>query len=98
MVSESNYNHAWSFTPGVSIFVACTSESEIDTLFDKIVENEGQVKFRPVTTGFQDGWRILIARGIHPDENVVVVGHGLIEDGEKVKVTRTVLSMEELVQ
>lgn len=43
MVSESNYNHAWSFTPGVSIFVACTSESEIDTLFDKIVENEGQV-------------------------------------------------------
>lgn len=32
-VSESNYNHAWSFTPGVSLFVDCDSEEEITTLF-----------------------------------------------------------------
>jgi predicted 3-demethylubiquinone-9 3-methyltransferase (glyoxalase superfamily) len=43
MVSESNYNHAWSFTPGVSMFVECSSEKEIDTLFDKISSNGGQV-------------------------------------------------------
>jgi predicted 3-demethylubiquinone-9 3-methyltransferase (glyoxalase superfamily) len=29
MVSESNFNHSWSFTPGVSLFVACNSEDEI---------------------------------------------------------------------
>ncbi|WP_299765451.1 VOC family protein [uncultured Dokdonia sp.] len=43
MVSESNYNHAWSFSPGVSLFVTCSSEEEIDTLFEKIVSNGGQI-------------------------------------------------------
>ncbi|MGB0892650.1 MAG: VOC family protein [Flavobacteriaceae bacterium] len=42
-VSESNYKHAWSFSPGVSIFVECATENEIDMLFDNIVANEGQV-------------------------------------------------------
>ncbi|MGB0891555.1 MAG: VOC family protein [Flavobacteriaceae bacterium] len=43
MISESNYNHAWSFTPGVSIFVDCNSETEIDTLFEKLSANGGKV-------------------------------------------------------
>lgn len=43
MISESNYNHAWSFTPGVSIFVECNSENEIDTLFEKLSANGGKV-------------------------------------------------------
>jgi len=43
MVSESNYNHKWSFTPGVSIFVSCTSEDEIEKLFKAISENDGQI-------------------------------------------------------
>lgn len=42
-VSESNFNHAWSFTPGVSLFVDCKSEHEIQTLFEKISSNGGQV-------------------------------------------------------
>ena len=42
-VSESNFNHAWSFTPGVSLFVECSTEEEIQTLFEKISSNEGQV-------------------------------------------------------
>lgn len=62
------------------------------------VEKQGQVEFRPVTTGFQDGWRIQIPEGIVPGEHVVVVGHGLIEDGEKVNVTQIVSSMEELTR
>ena len=43
MVSESNFNHAWSFSPGVSLFVACDSESEIQTLFDVLASNGGQI-------------------------------------------------------
>jgi len=43
MVSENNYNHAWSFSPGVSIFVECDSENEIDTLFEELHSNGGQV-------------------------------------------------------
>ncbi len=42
-VSESNYNHAWSFTPGVSLFVECNAENEIQTLFGKLSSNGGQV-------------------------------------------------------
>jgi len=42
-VSESNYNHAWSFTPGVSLFVDCDSENEIDTLFEKLSSDGGKV-------------------------------------------------------
>ena len=42
-VSESNYNHAWSFSPAVSLFVASNSEKEIETLFEQIVSNGGQV-------------------------------------------------------
>ncbi len=43
MISENNYNHAWSITPGVSLFVECSTESEIDALFEKLSSNGGQV-------------------------------------------------------
>jgi len=43
MASENNYNHAWSFTPGVSIFITCSTESEIDSLFETLCSNGGQV-------------------------------------------------------
>lgn len=62
------------------------------------VENQGKVAFRPVETGFQDGWRILVSKGLAPGDHVVVVGQRIIEDGEKVNVVRTVSSMEELTQ
>ena len=43
MVSESNYDHAWSFTPGVSLFVSCNSEDEIQALFEQLSSNGGQI-------------------------------------------------------
>ncbi len=43
LVSESNFNHAWSFTPGVSPFVECNSENEIQTLFEELSSNGGQI-------------------------------------------------------
>lgn len=43
MVSESNYNHAWSFSPGVSIFVECHTEKEITTLFEALSSNGGKI-------------------------------------------------------
>jgi predicted 3-demethylubiquinone-9 3-methyltransferase (glyoxalase superfamily) len=43
MVSESNFNHAWSFTPGVSLFVECNSENEIQTLFENLFSKGGQI-------------------------------------------------------
>ncbi|MEO1255798.1 MAG: VOC family protein [Bacteroidota bacterium] len=43
MVSESNYNHAWSFTPAASIFISDDSEDAIQTLFDKLSADGGQI-------------------------------------------------------
>jgi len=41
-ISESSYNHAWTFTPGVSLFVDCDSEDEIQVLF-KQLSSEGKI-------------------------------------------------------
>lgn len=62
------------------------------------VEKDGIVRFRPVQPGFQDGWKTQVTQGLYPGENVVVVGHRIIEDGERVHVTKTVRNMEELSQ
>ena len=43
MISESNYNHPWTFSPGVSLFVSCDTEEEIHSLFDSLSSNGGQV-------------------------------------------------------
>ncbi len=42
-ISESNYNHAWSFTPGVSLFVDCHTEKETETLFEKLSKDGGMI-------------------------------------------------------
>ncbi len=62
------------------------------------VEKDGIVRFRPLQTGFQDGWKTQIPEGLEPGENVVVVGHRIIEDKEHVNVTKTIRDMEELSQ
>ncbi len=74
---------------------ALVTQGEKSGLF---VENQGVAHFRPVTTGFQDGWKIQVSQGLEPGDQVVVVGHRIIEDGEKVHVTRRVKTMEELTQ
>ena len=43
MVAESNYDHAWSFTPGISIFINHHSDTLIKTLFEKLSSNGGQI-------------------------------------------------------
>jgi len=42
-ISESNYNHAWSFSPGVSIFIESDSEVEIKNLFESLSANGGKI-------------------------------------------------------
>ena len=43
MVSESNYNHTWSFSPGVSILISDTSDELITKLFESLSSNGGQI-------------------------------------------------------
>ena len=43
MVSESNYKHAWGFSPAVSIFISDSSETLIQELYNQLSSNGGQV-------------------------------------------------------
>ncbi len=43
MVSESNYNHAWSFSPAVSLYISDQSDDIIQMLFEKLSSNGGQI-------------------------------------------------------
>ncbi|NOX33614.1 MAG: efflux RND transporter periplasmic adaptor subunit [Deltaproteobacteria bacterium] len=62
------------------------------------IENNGVAHFRPVTMGFLDGWKTQIPKGLFPGEKVVVAGQRIIEDGERVNVTKTIRDMEEILQ
>lgn len=62
------------------------------------IEKDGVARYRPVKTGFQDGWKIQIPQGLEPGDKVVVVGHKIIEDGEEINVTRTLKDVEELIR
>ena len=62
-----------------------------------IVE-DGKAVSRPVELGLQDGWRIQIAKGLSPNDRVIVVGHRGVNDGQPVSVVRTVNDLRELMQ
>ena len=62
------------------------------------IEKDGFVHFREVKQGFSNQWKTQITEGLEPGENVVVVGHRLIEDGEKVNVSKSINKIEELSQ
>ena len=62
------------------------------------VESHGIVRFRPISPGFLDGWKTQVPKGLKPGEKVVVVGHRIIEDGERVNVIKTIRDMEEISQ
>ncbi|MEL7121212.1 MAG: VOC family protein [Bacteroidota bacterium] len=51
LCSDSFIKHKWTFTPGVSLFVECQSESEQENLFEKLSEN-GQVMMPLDNYGF----------------------------------------------
>ena len=62
------------------------------------VVEENMAHFRKVKKGFLDKWRIQIADGLNPHDQVIVVGQRFISDKEQVNVTKSVKTMEELSQ
>ncbi|MEL6123945.1 MAG: VOC family protein [Bacteroidota bacterium] len=43
IASENNYKHAWSFSPGVSIYIESRSAEEVRSLYEKLSSDGGQV-------------------------------------------------------
>ena len=51
MAIDSEYNHPFNFTPSMSIWVNCSSEAELDTLFAAL-SADGTVMMAPGAYGF----------------------------------------------
>ncbi len=62
------------------------------------VEEDGKARRRPVETGFTEGWQILIRNGLHIGEKVIIRGHRSVEDGQKVRVVRSLTDLSEFMQ
>lgn len=61
------------------------------------VEENGLAKRRDVTTGFLEGWRMLITEGLRAGDKVLIEGHRSVEDGQTVKTVKTVSSLDGLL-
>jgi len=76
-------------------------------LYSIITLNETQVVYvvsdrvvylREIKTGMQEGWRIQVTEGLSDGDQVIVVGHRSVSDGQHVNVVRTITRIEELTQ
>jgi RND family efflux transporter MFP subunit len=54
------------------------------------VVNDDMAHTREVDLGFQEGWRIEVKKGLEVGEKVIVVGQRSVNDGQRIKVVRSV--------
>ena len=60
--------------------------------------NDGKAQMRKVELGFLDGWRSQVKAGLTAGDQVIVVGHRNVNDGQKVQIVRQVDDPKELLQ
>jgi predicted 3-demethylubiquinone-9 3-methyltransferase (glyoxalase superfamily) len=73
MAMDSAVKHKFSFTPSTSLYVACQSEAEIDTLYKKLVEGGAALmelakypfaeKYGWVNDKYGVSWQLILAKG-----------------------------------
>jgi len=57
---------------------------------------DGRAMKQPVVIGFMEGWKVRVDQGLQPGDQVVIVGHRNLEDGQPVNVVRSVTDAEEI--
>jgi RND family efflux transporter MFP subunit len=62
-----------------------------------IVE-DSRACIRTVELGLLDGWQVQVRAGLNQGEEVIVVGHRSVNDGQQVNVVRSVTSPEDIVK
>ena len=53
---------------------------------------------RKVSLGLLEGWQVEVKDGLVAGDQVIVVGHRSVNDGDPVKVVRTVTDVQEIIQ
>ena len=62
------------------------------------VEKNGVAEKRSVELGILDGWQIHVKSGLVQGDNVIIVGHRLIDHGQKVMVIKNVTDPREILE
>jgi RND family efflux transporter MFP subunit len=62
------------------------------------VVNSDRAHQRKVSLGVLDGWRVEVKQGLDPGDQVIVVGHRSVNDGDKVNVVRTTENQEDILK
>jgi membrane fusion protein (multidrug efflux system) len=62
------------------------------------LEENGVAKLQEVKLGILDGWQIQITEGLSPGQKVVVVGQRSVDEGQKLKVVKTVTDPAEITK
>ncbi len=60
------------------------------------IEKDGMARVRMVETGILEGWRVEITKGLEQGDHVIVMGQRNVDEGQEVKVSRTVTDPEDL--
>ena len=62
------------------------------------VVKDNLARLRNVTLGLLEGWQVEIKNGLRAGDQVIVVGHRSVNDGDRVNVVRTVADMQEIIR
>jgi len=60
------------------------------------IANGSKAHYRKVELGVLDGWQVQITDGLKVEDQVIIVGHRSLEDGQKINIQRTVQDPAEL--
>lgn len=77
---------------GIPLYAVLT---EKDEKFVFIAQDNLARKIK-VETGFMEGWKVRITSGLKPEDQVVIVGHRGLEDGQPVNIVKTITDQQNI--
>jgi membrane fusion protein (multidrug efflux system) len=61
------------------------------------IEKDGLAEKRTIELGVLVGWQVQVTSGLQPGDRVIIVGHRLLDSGQRVKVIQNVTDPEEIL-
>jgi membrane fusion protein (multidrug efflux system) len=62
------------------------------------LEKNDKAEKRPVELGILEGWMIQVKAGLNVGDNVIIVGHRQVDEGQTVKVIKNVTDPAEILK